>query len=305
MRKVLTEHPLMKLIALSLSVALWWFVRSERQNEKTVDVPVSYANAPAELIFSGPLQETIRLRLRGPQSKLAKVEEDYFPNHVIDLKNSKSGQNSFWLYEEDFRLPFGVYVTQIFPQAIRVQLKPRVQRKISIRPRYVGELPPGIEIAEVSVTPKTVMFESFEDELDKIKFFYTEPINLSGRMKDFEGDYFIDTASFRGELENDKVSMAFQLVEKEISESIPSVPIAFDGDLSHIVLEPETIEVTVAGPLSKVLKLVKTPPVPTLDMQVLKRAMKERRNQEVPVVIEEVKDITFTLNPDKVRLRFK
>lgn len=304
MRDFFTKNPLMKLIALTLSVALWWFVRSERQNEKTVDVPVVYSNPPQDLIFSSVKQENIRLRVRGPQSKLAKVDDDYLSSYVIDLASSNEGPNTYWLYEEDFQLPFGVYVTQIYPQAIRVELVPKKNEKINIRPQFSGELPPGIEINGVSVVPPSVSYESYQDELDTIEYFRTEPIKLSGRTRDFEGTYRIDNKNFKGSLVTDTVKVVVDLIEKEIDEVISSVPIELPPQLKGAQLEPDNVSITVRGPLSKVLTLVTTPPTPTLDDQGVAQVQETKKDQEVFLRMEVVEDVSFELVPEKVWVRF-
>lgn len=304
MRAFFTKNPLMKLLALSLSMALWWFVRSERQNEKTVDVPVSYTSPPKELIFASDLQKTIRLRLRGPQSKLTKVDEDYFSSHVVNLSNAVPGQNSFWLYEDDFRLPFGVYVTQIYPQAIRVALKPRRIGTIEIKPRFRGELPPGMEISNVKVTPSSVSFESYQDELDKIKFFQTEPIMLTNRTQSFDGEYRIDTKAHQGVLVTNNVKVEVALVEKEISETIPAVPLELGPAYEDIVIEPDSVSIKVSGPLSRVLTVVKQPPKPFFNASELSSLVRKQKDAQIKVQMPNVEGVTLTVSPESVWVRF-
>jgi YbbR domain-containing protein len=242
--------------------------------------------------------------LRGPQTRLAKIDRNYFSSHTIDLKTANQGDNSFWLYEEDFGLPFGVYITQIFPQVVRVQLEEKQTRNIKVKPRLVDELPPGIELGTVVVKPSEVAFESFDKALKKIDVFFTEPISLSGRMKDFEGVYFIDKGTAQGRLFTDKVKVEVSLIEKTITETVGAVPLAFTADLKGAIIEPETVKLTVQGPLSKVLQFVKNLPTLVVNSAALQRALADKKPTAIPIDVPTIQDLTLTVEPETAFLRF-
>jgi|GEM_PF-4785080 len=304
-RRFFTQHPLMKLIALSFSLVLWWFVRAERQNAKTVDVAVTYVNAPKAFVISKGLQEHIRLSLSGPQSKLARVDDNYFPNHVVDLKSAKVGENSFWINKGDFRLPFGVYATQIFPQSLRVHLKAKKERRVSVRPRYAGTLPKGIKIKSVKLTPKMVLFKSFADELRKIDYFYTEPINLNDRRSDFEGEYFVDTVSFQGELETEKVKVVFDLEEGMPTRTLESIPILLSDETLNLSIEPPTVNVKLTGLEKDVQAFLKLLPEPRLNENAVQNILKTKLDQLVKIELEHPDDIEISIEPSHVTVSVK
>jgi len=90
---------------------------------------------PSDLVMNGEPPKEINVRLRGPQRLLSALT----PNRLraqIDLSKAHPGINQISLSETNMNVPSGIYVTNFYPQKIKLQLSPisTLNQKPSRRP---------------------------------------------------------------------------------------------------------------------------------------------------------------------------
>jgi YbbR domain-containing protein len=220
MRSIFTSHPLMKLLSLLLALALWIFVRGEKQKELNVNIPVKYQNLPTGMMMVGDYPDMIKLKLRGPKSRMAKLDDKFFTTYIIDLDGIKPGQNPYWIYAEDFKVPFGISVDRIQPQSFQINVAKSSYKSVPVTANLVGEPLEGYVVKSVKVDPPQVQIRSYNDLLNRISAFKTVSIDLEGRSRSFEGDFDIDRGKYKVTLMAEKVHVVVE-IESKVAEVAP------------------------------------------------------------------------------------
>ena len=111
----------LKILAVGLAVVLWISVVDERVIERGLEVPVEFEHIPSTLEITGHPPDTVRVRLRGAAGLMSSLQ----PGDVVavlDLSDEGPGQYLFDLFIDQVQTPFGVEVTSIFPETIKLTL---------------------------------------------------------------------------------------------------------------------------------------------------------------------------------------
>jgi YbbR domain-containing protein len=113
----------LKLISLSLAIALWLFVILSGITEIIISVPITYINIPSNLkVIDSP--ESVSLGIEGREKIIENLKHNEI-NAVIDLSGAEAGRTSFPVSKENINLPGALLVTSIAPEAINLIIKER------------------------------------------------------------------------------------------------------------------------------------------------------------------------------------
>lgn len=164
-----------KLVALALSVALWWFIAGENQIQVGLVVPLEIRNIPEGMLITNKVERQVELRLSGPPSILGNMKSDDI-SAAIDLSNSRAGRRIVGIEERSIRVPPGVKVTRMYPTAVEVLLERLERRRMPITARIVA--PPAIrqKIVRIEVEPRTVEVEAPPAAFSQVASLSTEEI---------------------------------------------------------------------------------------------------------------------------------
>jgi YbbR domain-containing protein len=307
-KRFFMHHPMMKLFSLLLACALWVVIRGEKLVEMSVNIPVKFENLPAGTIMTGDLPDMIRLKLRGTKLRMEKMDDDFFTPYVINLEGARMGNNTYWIYAEDFKIPFGVNINRIQPQIIHVALAKTVTKPVNIEPKISGSPMPGYEVKSMQINPTQAQIRGDQGQLDLIQVLTTEEINLDGRSVSFEGDFAVDLRGYRVSLLTPTAHVTVEIEEKTGSESILNIPIRWTEEnavamrKANAHIETETASIKVTGPLTKVFEFIKTPPSPMLNQKQLLSALRNRRETMINLDMPAIEGMQFEVEPKAVKL---
>jgi len=102
---------------------LWILFVGLRQGEISFTIPIEYYSMPSDLVMNGEPPREINVRLRGSQKLLSALTPDRL-RAQIDLSKAHPGINQISLSETNMNVPSGIYVTNFYPQKIKLQLSP-------------------------------------------------------------------------------------------------------------------------------------------------------------------------------------
>ncbi len=188
LRRLASQNLGLKVVALALAVAAWWFVAGESKVLVSFTIPLEIRNVPKGLTMTNKPERQVEVRLAGPSSLLSGTR----PSEIsagVDLSAARAGRQYFTLDDRAVKVPPGIKVQRIFPSSIEVILDRTERRVVPVVPRIGGGSAVRRRIARVEVDPRAVEVEALPEEFSRIQAVYTEEI-----VPDVDGEAFATTA---------------------------------------------------------------------------------------------------------------
>ncbi|MGH9901610.1 MAG: CdaR family protein [Pyrinomonadaceae bacterium] len=185
LREVLFEEWGLKLLALAITLGLWYGVTSQR-------APVTISLRGVQLYFMPPdnveisnnPREEVEVTLQGRRNEL----NDLVVGNLVatvDVSRYKLGERVISLTPEtvSMNLPEGVRIEKIEPSRAPVRLERRVEREVDVKARLEGSPPEGYELLGVQITPSKVRVRGPESRVNELQSVPTETISLDGQLE--------------------------------------------------------------------------------------------------------------------------
>ena len=174
------------LLSIVLALSLWIYV-TDRENPDVTDwlpftVAVEEANPPPLLFMYPPLQESIRVRVRAPESVCERLAAGDF-RATVDLADVTGGRTTVDVNVESLE-PRAV-VVDFSPETTSVTLENVVVRTVPVRTQLVGVPPRGFEAREITVEPGEAVVTGPESLVSRVEAVEVD-VNLTGIRSDFE-----------------------------------------------------------------------------------------------------------------------
>ena len=177
----------LKLLALGITLALWYGVTSGRETAtiRLRGIELAYI-LPEDMEISNEPYEEVQLTLRGSRQALDALN---VRNMVasVNLQDYKLDDRVVRLAPEriTMELPEGVRIERIEPGSVPLRLERSIEREIEVRARFDGNPPDGYELHGVQITPSKIRVRGPESHVKKLEQALTEPISLAGRAESF------------------------------------------------------------------------------------------------------------------------
>jgi YbbR domain-containing protein len=244
-----------KFLAVVLAVGLWFMAVGRERAEVGLTVPLEMKNFPADLVVANQVPDGISVRIRG-SVPLTRQVADRGLRFSIDLSGAKAGPNHFTLLPEVLGLPRGLEVTRLTPSQVTVELEPVTLKRVNVLPVIKGEPVGGFVIEDIILEPKNVSLRGPQSILEKIDIIWTEPIDVTMAS----GSTTVPVKLAMPEVsvtlaEKVQITAHLEMREKIVTRAFSAVPVeGINTDLDYKIT-PETVEVTVSGPLSTMTEL--------------------------------------------------
>lgn len=187
LRRIFLDDWLMKLIALVITLALWFGVTGFRtpttERLKSVSLQLRISN---EMEITNDPHLVVDLVVTGDKRKIDQIRrEDLIVQ--LDLTNAQPGDRVVQITPENVNVnfPTGVRLEEVQPSRISVNLEMVEKREIPVKAEIGNNLPEGYEIYGVSVIPQKVPIRGPISYINSIDYISTEKIDLENRQTDF------------------------------------------------------------------------------------------------------------------------
>jgi YbbR domain-containing protein len=190
LRKAFLEDWSTKLIALAVTLALWFGISGQQTpgSRPLSELPLKIRLSNEMEIINEP-PRLVEVTLTGDKGKLDRLDKNYL-TVSIDLSDRPPGEWKVDLKPADVtieELPAGIKIDKIEPRSFLVKLEKRAEGEVEVKPEFEGHLPDGLEVYEEQtvVTPAEVRVSgpsSFVNSMDSIA---TDKISLEDRKADF------------------------------------------------------------------------------------------------------------------------
>ena len=191
MRKFFLDNLGLKIAAVLLSVALWFFATSRGQSEISIDVPLVFRNMPSGLEMVNNNIKTISLNIKG-QERLIKNIKLSDIGIYIELSKAKKGKSTYYVTRDNIKLPHGITVLNINPSSVKVTIEDTITKTVKVMPVITGEPGKGYYVKSVEVAPQTVEIEGASSEVRKVNKIKTEPLDITGSIETFTQELKLD-----------------------------------------------------------------------------------------------------------------
>lgn len=178
MRKLLLENMGMKVAAVVMAIILWFFVTSRGQSEVSVDVPIELKNIPGGFESVRQGIKTVSVSIKG-QERLLRNMKIADVRVYVDLSKAKKGKGTYYINNEDVKLPSTMAVTNISPSSVMVALEETVIRRAPVQAVVLGTPKRGFFVGSIEVNPREMTIEGARSEVSRIKSLRTEPIDIT------------------------------------------------------------------------------------------------------------------------------
>lgn len=218
-----------------------------------MDVDVVTGIVPDGLNLSTPQIEPASVEVRGASSRVAAIRR-IVARVPIDASalNVDRDIELQAIDEQGNPLPS----IEINPPRVRVRIavaRELATRTLPVVPRLTGTLPLGLRLAAVEVRPLSVTVSGDEALVTQLQSALTDPVDLTGRTRDFELD--IPLALPAGVTVNgaSQVHLTVSLADELGSRSFQVAVTPSGGDASRAyALSTSQVTVTLAGPLGDI-----------------------------------------------------
>ncbi|HZI17718.1 MAG TPA: CdaR family protein [Pyrinomonadaceae bacterium] len=255
LRALLFEDWGLKLVALAITIGLWYAVTAQRAPAtiRLRAVPLEFLLPENMEVSNDPVSE-VDLTLEGSQGKLAEINARNLVARA-DVANLKPGDRVARLNDRNvlMDLPEGVRITDITPRSVTLRLEPVVEREVPVEARFEGEPPEGFVVTGVGINPSTVRVRGPESHVRAIERAFTETISLGGQRESLTlPQTAIDIPDRKVVPHEAAVGVRVEIVEQQAERRFEGVPVrsAAGGQV-----RPDSVAVVLRGPRSAVAGL--------------------------------------------------
>lgn len=186
-QQIFVDDWVMKLIALTITLALWFGVTGWRApiTERLKNVTLKLRVSNDLEITNTPIEE-VDLVIRGDTSKIDEIKsEDLIVS--LDLGDIEPGDHVADITPETVKvdLPTGVRLEEIQPGKVAVTVERVEKKEVPVKAQVAGDLPDGYEIYGMSAVPAKVPVRGPASYVNSLNYISTEKIELEGRTGDF------------------------------------------------------------------------------------------------------------------------
>jgi YbbR domain-containing protein len=175
LRRVASQNLGLKILALALAVAAWWFVAGESKVLISFTIPLEIRNVPKGMTITNKSDWQVEVRLSGPSSLLSGMRASEI-SAAIDLSTAHAGRQFITLDDRAVKIPPGITVQRIYPSSIEVILDRTVRRTLPVSVRIGGGAAVRNRVAKVEVDPPSLDVEALPEEFARMTVLYTEEI---------------------------------------------------------------------------------------------------------------------------------
>lgn len=177
-RYVLNDLDL-KVLAILISIALWWMVGRDPVVEAVVSAPVQFRHAPDNLLMSSDTPFEVQVSVSGPERAVRALKPTEI-DAVLDLAGVRAGERTFDLGPRQVQVPRGLTVTRVVPSQLHIAFNPNATREVEVRPRVIGSFVAGYGITNVTADPAMITIEGPQNRVDAIDVAITDPVDATG-----------------------------------------------------------------------------------------------------------------------------
>ncbi|HBE04392.1 MAG TPA: hypothetical protein DC049_18230 [Spirochaetia bacterium] len=293
-----------KIISLLAAFALYYYLDSQKNIEKTVSAQLELLNMPEFLIPANEIPQAVDVSISGPKSIIESVNNKNTLAYV-DLKDTLSGKHSFKVELKNKKYKY-LNILRITPSSITIQLDMIKSKTVPVNPKLTSVPEQGAIITGYRITPPQVQISGPESILAEINVIETEPVSLEGINADYEINVSLNRSSYsRIKMPEKRLRLKIFIQSKYIERVFTRIPVTvlnLDGKL--------TVENTQDLVLEKVNMLLPRTDAFSFNKDLLAffidlQNISEKGEYNVPVMTRGEEYIIKSIFPETINIQVK
>jgi YbbR domain-containing protein len=255
LRALLFEDWTLKVMALLITLGLWYAVTTQRApaTMRLRAVQLDFMLPENVEIGNQPVEE-VDITLEGSHGKLAELNARNLVARA-DVTDLKPGDRVARLTDKNVSmdLPDGVRIVEINPRSLTLHLEPVVEREVPVEARFEGEPPEGFKRGGIQVAPPSVRVRGPASHVAAIERAFTETISVAGQRETLTlPQVAVDISDHKVTPLDPTVSVRVEIAEEQAERRFASVPVR---SAAGRMIAPASATVTLRGPRSIVESL--------------------------------------------------
>ncbi|MCM0606091.1 MAG: hypothetical protein KA715_08375 [Xanthomonadaceae bacterium] len=240
---IFTDNAGTKLVSILIAVILWIVVLGSRTVEVTKEVPIEIVTNE-DVMVSNELPDRVAFRISGPKAFIRTILDRRDPPIRINLQGAKPGAVTYRLFSDSLRVPIGVKVLSVNPNALVVNLEQMKSKILPVKIETRGVLPEGYKLVSIESVPATVKVRGAKTRIQMVAEIFTLPIDLTDLKQGFQKAIPLDTARASVELEGQPPEIKADIRPVSANFKVKNVTIRVLSHLKYRVRE-KTVTVLV------------------------------------------------------------
>ena len=243
LRKVFLEDWALKLIALVITLALWFIVTGlSTPTTKRLTIPLNLSIASSAQVTNQPL-EVVDIEISGDKRKVEQLNKAELAAS-IDLTDVQPGDRVIPLTPETVYVPLpqGIKLTEVQPSRIAVKLELVEEKDVEVRADVIGTPAAGFEVYQTNVMPQKIRVRGPASIVSTLSYVQTERIDLTGHREDLTAKQVAVTSPDpRAAVLNTFVDVIFRIGEKRAERSFSLPIVGTEQTATFMLYGPKSI----------------------------------------------------------------
>ncbi|MCU1268300.1 MAG: YbbR-like [Acidobacteria bacterium] len=228
LRKIFVEDLKTKLLALSITLVLWFAVTGQRKpmTKRITGVQLGFIHADDMAISNDP-PSRVDITLTGSNDELAQINPLELLATVV-VGDHATGDRVIRLSRDRVKLelPEGVSMIGFQPAIVTVRLEPIVERQVEVTLKFEGNLPEGYEVYSAVANPAKVRVRGPAGIVNGIKQAATESILLDAKTSSFDlNQVAVDVPDQKVDIPDGLVQVHVEIGERAVVKTFDDVPV--------------------------------------------------------------------------------
>lgn len=243
-RKVFLEDWGLKLIALVITLALWFGVTGlSTPTKERLTVPLNLSIS-TDTVVVNVIRPEVDIVISGDKRKLEQINRSDL-SAGLDLTEVAPGDWVITLSPETVSvvLPPGVKLETVQPGNVAVKLESVAEKDVEVKTETTGSVEPGYEIYSTSVLPSKIRVRGPASVVKTLEYVQTDKIDLTGKKEEFTSKQVpVNASNPKAAVLNTVVDVYFRIGEKRGERAFTLPIIGEPGKTASFILYgPKTL----------------------------------------------------------------
>jgi hypothetical protein len=236
--------------AIALVVAAFLFVLTRDEVTRHFTVPLKAVDDPERVLLT-ELPETIQVQVRGPWTRINRLQDYDFGVATLDLP--RAGPGPLEIDRAAIVMPPGVVLAGIQYDHVDLRFDPVIEREVVVEPQLEGTPAPDYELVRVQAEPARWRVRGGESFVRRVQGLVTEPLDVQGADHDVAGQRIVvrppEGVSLLGVTGDEAMVTVRAIIHARQETRRLTVPVVVPEGLDPTGAVPRTYEVDLSGPV--------------------------------------------------------